>query len=419
MKYTAVIVAALLISGLAVAITNKISVMNADYIRLVSPENNARVYGKTTFSFYVETDLVNPEIALMVQRGTGVYEFDFYTPGWINFTRLFQPANYTWWVEVWSYSEHRGFQSAKWHFTVVSAPQCNCGDVKCENGTLYRCENGSWFNTGKSCSLPVAATTQTHYYTTAGEPATLDATPSYDPDGEIVSYEWKEPVSGEILGTTPTVSVTFNSYGSYPILLTVKDNDGLTASKYVVVVVEKNYYHLNVIIVPEGAGSVELNPPGGNYNHWDRVTLTAIPNEGYAFSHWAGGASGSNNPTTIIMSANVTVYAYFEELSPNQYILNISVSPPQAGWVEATPSGGVYNAGTVVTLTAYPNAGYRFKEWEGATGTNTTTIVMDGNKTVTAVFEKITYGYNYNYIAGFIFIGAIVSIAAVLLRRKL
>ena len=60
------------------------------------------------------------------------------------------------------------------------------------------------------------------------------------------------------------------------------------------------------------------------------------------------------------------------------------------------PAEGVsaYNPGTVVNVTATPDAGWYFSHWEGdLTGsTNPTTITMDGHKAVTAVFvdHKLT-----------------------------
>jgi hypothetical protein len=78
------------------------------------------------------------------------------------------------------------------------------------------------------------------------------------------------------------------------------------------------------------------------------------------------------------------------------YILTVNISPAGAGGVQVSPSGTYvgpgqvsYPAGTVVTLKAvfYLTVG-QFDHWEGAvTGTvNPTTITMNSNKTVTAVF---------------------------------
>ena len=77
-----------------------------------------------------------------------------------------------------------------------------------------------------------------------------------------------------------------------------------------------------------------------------------------------------------------------------KYLLNTAVVPAEAGTIEVTPDMTAYKEGTAVTLTAKRNFGYRFKEWQDATGavvsTNaTTTITMDAEKTMKAVFETI------------------------------
>ncbi|MFC1937825.1 leucine-rich repeat domain-containing protein, partial [Chloroflexota bacterium] len=73
------------------------------------------------------------------------------------------------------------------------------------------------------------------------------------------------------------------------------------------------------------------------------------------------------------------------------YTLTIDVS----GNGNTSPAVGshVYSLGTVVNLSATPNAGFEFSHWSGdASGTSPlTTITMDTNKDVTANFSQITY----------------------------
>ena len=69
------------------------------------------------------------------------------------------------------------------------------------------------------------------------------------------------------------------------------------------------------------------------------------------------------------------------------YTLSVSVNPPQAGSV--SPSSGEYESGVQVTLTATPASGYTFDYWDDAASgsSNTVTITMNSNKTVTAHFK--------------------------------
>ena len=83
------------------------------------------------------------------------------------------------------------------------------------------------------------------------------------------------------------------------------------------------------------------------------------------------------------------------ELADNCYSLTTDVDPLGSGTVsvdlgENCPDGG-YTYGTVVQLTAMPNPGYKFTSWSGnASGTSeTTSLTMTGNKSVTANFGAI------------------------------
>ena|GEM_PF-763356 len=74
---------------------------------------------------------------------------------------------------------------------------------------------------------------------------------------------------------------------------------------------------------------------------------------------------------------------------PQTYALTTSISPFGAGWV--SPSGGEYESGEQVTLTASPASGYTFDQWTGAaSGTSPTTIVtMYSNRSIIAHFKAI------------------------------
>jgi uncharacterized repeat protein (TIGR02543 family) len=134
-------------------------------------------------------------------------------------------------------------------------------------------------------------------------------------------------------------------------------------------------------------GSVALSPPGGVYNVGTVVTLTATPAAGYKFNGWSGAITTMANPATVTMDGNRSVTANFV---PITYTLGVSATN---GNVALSPPGGVYNVGTVVTLTATPAAGYQFSGWSGAITTmaNPATVTMDGNRSVTANFVPITY----------------------------
>ncbi len=88
--------------------------------------------------------------------------------------------------------------------------------------------------------------------------------------------------------------------------------------------------------------------------------------------------------------AEVAVEIRPQTAEPIQYTL--TVNTVGSGSVALNPTGGTYNAGTEVTLTATPGSGFQFSGWSGdlSGSTNPETITMDGNKNVTATFTEIS-----------------------------
>lgn len=82
------------------------------------------------------------------------------------------------------------------------------------------------------------------------------------------------------------------------------------------------------------------------------------------------------------------------------YSLSTSVSPGASGTVTASPSpnctDGKYSSGTTVILTAVANSGFSFTNWSGALSgvTNPQSVVMNGNRSVTANFEHDCFSLN-------------------------
>ena len=142
-------------------------------------------------------------------------------------------------------------------------------------------------------------------------------------------------------------------------------------------------YNLTTNVSPTEGGSV--SPSGGSYDPGVTVTLTAHANSGYVFDYWSGSASGTNASTTVVMDAHKSVTAHFTPVA-QIYTLTTSVSPSGAGSV--SPSGGEYDAGSSVSLSAEANSGYVFDYWSGSasgTGPNIS-ITMDSDKNVIANF---------------------------------
>jgi len=75
------------------------------------------------------------------------------------------------------------------------------------------------------------------------ETVTLDASDSYDPDGDITAYEWSE--SGVVLSTEVSFEYSF-AVGSYTVTLTVTDNDGAADTDTVTITVNESSASISV-----------------------------------------------------------------------------------------------------------------------------------------------------------------------------
>lgn len=150
-------------------------------------------------------------------------------------------------------------------------------------------------------------------------------------------------------------------------------------------------YDLTVAVDPAGGGTT--SPAAGSHTYAENavVNVTATANVGYVFGTWSGACSGTDpDVCQVTMDADKTVTANFAAIP--QYDLTVSVAGN--GSVTLDPAGGTYYEGTTVTLTPVPGPCYTFSGWSGPDsgdiqGTGPYTILMDGNKSVTADFAAL------------------------------
>ncbi len=164
--------------------------------------------------------------------------------------------------------------------------------------------------------------------------------------------------------------------------LTIKMN----SNKNVVASFKKKLVSLQLSVSPTGGGN--LAPNSGSYEAGSQITIIATPATGYRFADWGGSAPGSTNKITVLMDTNKTITANFVR----QYTLKVSANPVEGGSI--TSAAGVYDAGTLVNLTATQVFPYAFTNWTGTDNDNVykTTVTMNSNKTVTCIFTQITPG---------------------------
>ena len=155
-----------------------------------------------------------------------------------------------------------------------------------------------------------------------------------------------------------------------------------------------------VTVTTEGGGTASASPAKAAAG--TEITLTAMPNEGYHFKEWqviSGGVTIKDDKFTM-PSANVEVKAIFEkDAPPAPTEFTITVTSGDNGTASASHAKAV--VGTEITLTATPNKGYHFKEWQvisgGVTIKDDKFTMPSANVEVKAIFEKDTGGGGGGY----------------------
>ena len=126
---------------------------------------------------------------------------------------------------------------------------------------------------------------------------------------------------------------------------------------------------------------------GGTVNSGSSVTVMATPNAGYSFLNW----TENGNVVSTLANYNFTANSnrnLVANFTTNQYTLSLSASPANGG---TTSGGGLYNAGSAVSISATPtNAGFSFTNW-----------TENGNIVSTLANYNFTINGNRNLVANF------------------
>lgn len=178
----------------------------------------------------------------------------------------------------------------------------------------------------------------------------------------------------------------------------------------------------NLTILASTGGTTSPTPGIYTYPQGAEVSVTAIPNEGFSFSHWLlNGNVRTENPIIVVMNADYILEAYFIDNIPPQ-ISNPKQDPPenvQPGqgvrvWVNVTDFGtGVKNVTlwyslnngttwTIINMTAYREIhealwgatipGYGYCTWVSYK------IVAYDNAGNNATKDNLGYYYQYHVI---------------------
>jgi hypothetical protein len=188
---------------------------------------------------------------------------------------------------------------------------------------------------------------------------------------------WTGSGAGSYNGTKNPATITMNApiteTGNFEVLITITSTP--TGSGYV-------FVDSKAVKTPETFSWVV----GSTHNITAVTAASCGTGCQYVFTVWSDGGARSHTITTP--GSPTTYKATFQK----QYMLTMKVNPSGGGTV--SPTGGWYNAGQKITLTATPSDGYTFKSWKGTgtgsyTGSNPSpTITVNSAITETANFTS-------------------------------
>lgn len=159
-----------------------------------------------------------------------------------------------------------------------------------------------------------------------------------------------------------------------PRLITLSQDTSFTAQ------FAKNQYTVNVTPSHADRGSVAGD---STVDYLDSITVTAISNYGYHFSHWSDGSI--LNPYTIAVTQNVTLTAYF---IPNRYNLTVLSTDETRGYAYG---GGNYEYLSNHFISATANYGYHFIQWNDGETNSCRNIILTQDTTFIAYFAPNQY----------------------------
>ena len=148
----------------------------------------------------------------------------------------------------------------------------------------------------------------------------------------------------------------------------------------------KTTYSLSLDI--STGGRVTRSPEAASYDSGATVTLTAIANAGFAFKGWGGDATGTSTTLTVKMDKDKSITATFVDPDAKP-TYTLTVTTKGSGVVQVEPEKAEYDSGSTVNFEVFSVNGGVFSGWSGAlSGSDpVATLIMDGNKSVTATFS--------------------------------
>lgn len=228
--------------------------------------------------------------------------------------------------------------------------------------------------------------------------AQLDGSASYDPDGNIVAYNWTQasgPNSATIRSArTAKTDVANLTTGTYVFNLQVTDNDGLKASSSVTLVVTP----APVAPVAQAGTNITISLPTNSVNLDGSASSDADGSiTAYRWSQISGPAAATiASPAaakTAVTNLNEGLYLFQLEVTDNAGLkgrdtIRVRVNPNQAPVIVMAEALQVNLPADTVTLDGSksydPDGRIRLFQWKMLNGPNTP-VFQDNNKATTRV----------------------------------
>ena len=169
-----------------------------------------------------------------------------------------------------------------------------------------------------------------------------------------------------------------------PLTITMDTDKNITATFSEI---PPEQYILSISTV--GSGMITPDTAAGTYDDGAVLSLTAVPDSGWQFAGWSGDLSGTDNPASLTMDSDKSVTAIFTEIT-----YTLTVTSTGMGTLSVEPNQDEYVMNSVVSISATADSGWLFDHWEGDVADPnmaSTTVTMDSDKAVNAVFTQILY----------------------------
>ena len=243
-----------------------------------------------------------------------------------------------------------------------------------------------------STPSPVIASLSPSTLVASTSPQTIEIIGSGFTSGSTLLVNGNAPTSGTVTfvnGNEIDYRNTFATAGTRSVQI-VNSSQTSNSKNFTVNTQQLGTGSLVVNLLPANIGG-QWQVNGTYYNSGDLANPLTPGQYTVTFKYVSGYTSPASFAVNIIANAQTTTNATYTPVAPTTYTLTLNANATQ-GSVSASPSasGGIYNSGSVVQLTAYANIGYHFTGWSGdlSGSISQTNITMNSSKNITANFAS-------------------------------